>query len=183
MLILLLILIFIRPFISSLGFPYLDFLHHFILIAFILSWFLRYGLPLKEIKNARLPLALFGLSIIISVVFSQNKSVSSGEIYKYVSYLSLFVISASLSPKNKTLLVHTIILAAFIVSLLAIYQYFFSFKHILNYISEQKITMSAISSSEYVNQRRVFFPFLTPNSLAGFLIITLPLALSLQDRM
>lgn len=182
MLYILLILIFIRPFISSLAFFYLDFLHYFILIALFSVWFLRYGLPLNETKGARFPFILFALSIIISVIFSQNKFISAGQIYKYICYLSLFVIVSSLSCENKNRIIYTIILAGFIISLLAIYQYFFGFKHVLNYITKQKIAITYFSSFEYINQRRAFFPFVTPNALAGFLILIIPLALSLQSR-
>jgi putative inorganic carbon (hco3(-)) transporter len=180
MLYILIILIFIRPFISSLSFLYIDSFYYFMLLEFFLVWFLLYGPRFKEIKIPKLPCLLFSLSIIISLIFSQDKLKSAGEIYKYICYLSIFLIAASLKYEEKIKIVNAIILASFIISLLAIYQYFFGFKHILNYTTKEKI--APFYSFVYTSQRRAFFPFVSPNALAGFLMLIIPPALLLQGR-
>ena len=174
------IVIFIRPFISSLAFFYLDYIYYILLIAFFFLWLLLNGIPWKETKSIKYPLLLFCLSIILSVIFSKNKFNSLSEIYKYICALLLFLIAASLNYKDKIRIERTIILAGFIVSLLAVYQYFFGFKHILNYITKEKL--SAYFSLVYVAEKRTFFPFVTPNTLAGFLIMVIPLVLTIDGK-
>jgi len=173
MLVILLILIFIRPFISSLAFPYLNSIYSSLLIGFLVIWIINKGIPLKKIQCFKYPLILFCLALIISLVFSSNKLNSFKELYKYISGILLFLIVVSLTYENKIRLIRTIILAGFIISLLAIYQYFFGFQHILDYISKEKITDPF--TLDYIQRRRVFFPFVTPNTLAGYLAMIIPL--------
>lgn len=173
---LLLILIFIRPLVSSLAFPYANFLYSYLLLAFLFIWIASKKIPLSAIKPIDRPLIIFTFSILISVIFAQDKINGIRELYKYITGISLFLISASLSPKNQSRVIRCIILSGLIISLLAIYQYFFGFQHLLNYIAQQKITDSFIL--DYASRRRVFFPFITPNTLGGYLIMIIPLALT-----
>lgn len=176
----LIILIFIRPFISSLAFPYLNLIYSVLLLGFLFIWVFLKGLPLKEIKPIRYPLALFILALIISIMFSFDKINSVEELYKYITAILIFLIGIALSDKDKTQVIRAIILAGFIISILAIYQYFFGFKHILNYIAKEKI--SAPFALDYIMRKRAFFPFVTPNALAGYLIIIVPLVLLIKGR-
>jgi len=176
----LLILIFIRPFISSLAFPYLNSIHSLILLVFLFIWIIVKGLPLEKIKPLKYPLMFLVLALIISVVFSYNKIVSIRELYKYITAIVLLLISISLSYKDKIRIIQGIALAGFIIALLAIYQYFFGFKHILDYIAKTKITDSF--ALDYISRRRVFFPFVTPNTLGGYLAMIIPLTLTDKNR-
>jgi O-antigen ligase len=58
---------------------------------------------------------------------------------------------------------------------LAIYQYFFGFARLAHYASSHNITNTFVL--DYLRRKRVFFPFVTPNILAGFLIMIIPLTL------
>jgi O-antigen ligase len=71
-------------------------------------------------------------------------------------------------------------LTGIIISLLAIYQYFFGFQHISVYITKQNI--SDPFALDYITRKRVFFPFVTPNTLSGYLSIIILLALIRKDR-
>jgi len=176
----LLILIFIRPFISSLAFPEVNLIYSILLLGFLGIWLVLKGLPLKEIKPIKYPLILLCVALIISVVFSQNKLNSLLELYKYISGMLLFLIAISLTHENKIRVIRAIILAGLIISLLAIYQYFFGFKQLLNYIVREKITDPFVL--DYVERKRVFFPFVTPNTLAGYFALIIPLVLIIQDK-
>jgi O-antigen ligase len=85
------------------------------------------------------------------------------------------MIAASLTNENKIRIIHTIIFSGFIISILAIYQYFFGFQHLLNYISKQGISDSF--ALDYITRKRIFFPFVTPNTLGGYLAMVIPLTL------
>jgi len=175
MLIILLILIFIRPFISSLAFLYLNALYSGILLAFLILWIFYKGISIEKVKPIRYPLILFCLALIISVAFSTNRFNSLKEIYKYITGLLLFTIAASLTYKDRMHIINTLVYAGFIISLLAIYQYFFGFRHLLNYATKANITDSF--ALDYIASRRVYFPFVTPNTLAGYLAMLIPLTL------
>ncbi len=184
-----LILILIRPFISSLAFPYLNFIYSYLFLGFLLAWITIkkkvtvtpfVTVTFCSLRAIKYPLILFSLALVISILLSLNKLNSFKELYKYVTGLSLFLIASSLNYKDKTRLIRVIVFAGFIISLLAIYQYFFGFKHILEYIHKAKITCPF--ALDYISRKRIFFPFVTPNTLAGYLIMIIPLALIYQDK-
>jgi len=180
MFIILLILIFIRPFISSLAFPFLNSLYSNFFLVFIIIWLFVKGVSLNKIQTLKYPLISFCLVLIISVVFSIDKLNSLKELYKYISGLLLFLIAASLAYKDKIRLIHTIILTGLIISLLAIYQYSFGFQHLLSYVAKEKIT--DFFTLHYLENKRPFFPFVTPNTLAGYIAMIIPLALINKNK-
>lgn len=183
MLNILLFLIFIRPFISSLSFPYLNLVYSGILLFFLfirLAYTIRKGTSLKPLLPFMLPLILFLLSLAVSLIFSPDKINGARQFYSHLSGLILFVTAVSLSSTDKARLIRAIAVAGLIVGLLAIYQYFFGFRHILDYIGKEKISDPFVL--DYLSRRRVFFPFVTPNVLAGYLITVIPLALTFKDK-
>jgi len=176
MLIILLTLISIRPFISSLAFPYLNYAYSVLFIAFLISWIITKKISLERIKPLTYPLALLCLALIVSTIFSLNKINTFGQLYQYVNGLLLFFVAASLCHEDKIRVIRTAIFSGFVISVLAIYQYLFGFQHLLNYMSAEKITNAF--ALDYVERRRTFFPFVTPNILAGYLAMVIPLALT-----
>ncbi len=176
----LLSLIFIRPFISSLAFPYLNYIHSALVLIFLITWLTLHGTPLNKIKPLKYPLILFCLALIISLVFSSNKINSFKELYKYINGLCLFLTAASLSYNDKIKVIRAIVFSGFIISLLAIYQYFFGFRHILDYISKEGITNPF--TLDYIQRKRAFFPFVTPNILGGYLAMIIPLAFTHKNK-
>lgn len=180
MLKILLSLIFIRPFISSLAFPYLNLIYSVLLLIFLAIWFIYKGILIKKIQPLKYPLILFSLVLIISVVFSPDKLNSLGELYKYTTGIFLLFIAASLTDEDKMHLIHSIVLASLFISFLAIYQYFFGFKHTLDYMAKVKITYPF--ALDYITRKRVYLPFVTPNILGGYLAMTLPLVLTYKKN-
>jgi len=162
-----------------LAFPYVNLIYSTGLLVFLSVWFFyKKGLSIRKIHTVKYPLILFCLALIISIAFSINKFNSLSEIYKYATAIILFLIVASLSFENKTRIIRIIIFAGFIISLLAIYQYFFGFKHILEYALHNNISSPFIL--DYIGRKRIFFPFVTPNTLASYLIMII--ALTLTDK-
>jgi len=120
------------------------------------------------------------LALTISIVFSSNKLNSFEELYKYISGLLLFLIAASLEYEDKIKIIRAIVITGLVISLLAIYQYFFGFQHILEYVNKAKFTDPFIL--DYISRNRVFFPFVTPNALGGYLAMLIPLTLVFKDK-
>ena len=174
-------LIFIRPFISSLAFPYVNLaISTFLLIA-LLIWLFQKGLPQEKLISLRVPLFLLLLGLVLSVVCSINKDQSYFELYKYVIGLLLFAWGISLAEERKKQVILLIVWAGVIISILAIYQYFWGFRHMLTYVQKNKLTNTFMF--DYILSKRVFFPFITPNILCGYLAMIIPLALSQKNKL
>lgn len=173
------ILIFIRPFISSLTFFWSNLFYSIITLGFLTLWFLRRRLSVQKIEPILHPLSLFVLALVISIVFSLNLTKSLSQVYNYLLYILIFLAVASLSAGEKKKLTRAIIFSGFIISLLALYQYFFGFKHLLDYMAKHDIFYAF--GLDYVLRKRVFFPFVTPNTLGGFLILIIPLILGKRN--
>ncbi len=175
MLTILLTLIFLRPFISSLAFPYLNYIYCGLLLLFLGAWHIARRSDIARIKGWGYPLGLFCLALILSLIFSSDIAVSLREIYKYAAAVLLLLVTAlSSGEKEKGSILQALLLGAFLISLLALYQYFFGFRNLLNYLRQENINNAF--ALDYVTRRRVYLPFVTPNSLGGYLAMMIPLA-------
>jgi len=165
----LLILIFCRPFISSLAFPILNSVFSSIFLV-ILFFFLSAKFkecPLKKNPYFYFLLYIFCFSFAISSLGAENKKLVILELYKYITGFLLLICGASLNKKEKDKLIQTLFLSAVVISLAGIYQFSFGFRHLTNYIAQKEISNDFII--DFVSRKRIFFPFATPNMLAGFL--------------
>jgi len=179
MLLLLLTLIFLRPFISSLAFPLSSFIYSCLLLSSLVIWIVLRGLSVERIKPLQYPLLLFILALLISVAFSQNIALSIANLDKYLSAILILTIASSLG-KDADKIISCLLFAALAISCLAIYQYLFGFQHVLNYMAKNSI-YSAFTQ-DYLIQKRVFFPFVTPNTLAGYLAMLLGFAFAEKHK-
>jgi O-antigen ligase len=123
---------------------------------------------------------LFILALFISLIFSQDKIMSIKELYKYITGISLFLVGASLAHKDRRQIISCMVISGLLIGILAVYQYFFGFQRLLGYISRQGITDFFVL--DYVSRKRVFFPFVTPNALGGYLAMIIPLTLNYKNR-
>ncbi|MBM3254847.1 MAG: hypothetical protein FJZ08_00910 [Candidatus Omnitrophica bacterium] len=166
-------LIFIRPFISSLAFPYVNLIYSSLLVAALLIWIAMKGVKIGRIKLIKYALLFFISALLISFLCSSNRISSIKELYKYITAIMLIFFGASLANERKLKIISAIVAAGLAISLLAIYQYLFSFRHTLDYLSSKNI--SDVFALDYISRGRVFSPFVTPNILAGYLIMIIPL--------
>ncbi len=180
MLFILLSLIFIRPFISSLAYPQANSIYSLWLFGFLCIWIISKKPDFNKIAPLKYPLIIFIFSLFVSCIFTQDKVASVKELYAYLNCLLLFLIVISLDKKNKPRIIFCIVTAGLLISLLAIYQYFYSFRHTLNYMAKEKI--QDIFALDYIMQKRAFFPFVTPNTLAEYLAMILMLVLGFWHK-
>ena len=173
--IVLLALIFIRPFISALAFPYLNLVYTYTLIFFLGAYIFRFGIDRLKTKPLKFALIVFGATLIISVLFSQDRLNSVRELYKYITGILLLIVFASTSKEIRSRTINIVIFAGFIISLLAIYQYFFGFANVLGYLRQSNINFSF--ALDYLERQRVFLPFVTADILGGYLVMMLMLVL------
>ncbi|MCM8800373.1 MAG: O-antigen ligase family protein [Candidatus Omnitrophica bacterium] len=165
------ILIFLRPFISSLAFFWSNLFFSIIFLSFLGFWIIKKNIDFKFIEPLKVPLILFSLSLIVGVVFSLNPIKSISQLHNYIIYILSFIVVASLNQNQKESLRKVFIWISFIISILAIYQYIFGFKNLLDYMANYNIHYSF--AQQYISSKRVFFPFITPNALGGFLILNI----------
>jgi O-antigen ligase len=150
-----------------------------VLLAFSVLWIMHHGLAVKKFRSIKYPLLLTLLFLVMAVACCPTAHLKSAEeIGKYFIGLLLFVLAASLTQKEKDQLASAIVLSAFCISLMAVFQYFFGFNFLMNYLKETNINDPYVM--EKIVQRRVFFPFPTPAILGGFLAMVLPLAFDLR---
>jgi len=191
---LLLILIFARPFFSARVYPDLNLIYSIILLAFLAFWLISkktgselfiviycnltsYKTKLKNNSDPvfKYPILFFTLALAISLIFSLNKTKSFFELYKYIIALLLFLIAVSLSEKGKLAIIKVILWAGLCISVIAFYQYFFSFRRTLEYLAINNISDSF--ATDFLNRQRILVPFVSPNTLGGYLAMLLPLCL------
>jgi len=180
MLLIILILIFIRPFICALAFPYSNFFYSLTLLIF-LGAYLIYKKPLFTKKSGLVyPFVFFYLALSLSLFFSQDRFNSLAQLYQYLSGLGLLWVASSLPAEDRLNTIKLILLAGLIISALAIYQYLFGFKHVLDYLSPNQTSWPFLLS--YLQRKRAFFPFVTPGALGGYLAMVMFLSLSSKNR-
>ncbi|MBL7198292.1 MAG: O-antigen ligase family protein, partial [Candidatus Omnitrophica bacterium] len=176
----LLALIFLRPFLSGLAYPVLENYSQncLITLAIIALFFNRK----ERVRNPYgLAIALLMLSYLVSAAFSVNIRNSISEIIKFISYLSLFFLVSQGDEKQRKITIKTIVIAASIISLYSIYQYFVGYQHTLDYL--EKIKSDFLLNSSYARDilidKRAIGTFPSPNLLGGYLIVCFFLSLVL----
>ncbi len=154
----------------------------FIVFLLIFSglWVAIKGISWEKLRPIKYPLFFFAFSLAFAMIFLIGQSGNLWEIVKYALGFILFILIAPLSENNKERLSFIIVGTAFFISLLALYQYFFGFQVLLNYVKETKITDPFVL--EKIAAKRVFFPFQTPAILGGYLAMILPLTLTPKKR-
>ncbi len=174
MLIAFLALIFIRPFISSLGYATLNTYYSCTLI--ILSLLLIKSR--KESKKGfpgQTFFLVFFLAIVISSAASLNPLKSLEHLPTFLSYFFVFYVAYYAGKIEKKRIILTLILSATFVTLYAIYWFYFGSVNLLEYMEEQKIIYPF--AHQLLARRRAFTPFVLPSMLAGYLIMMLPVSL------
>ncbi len=170
----LLTLIFLRPFICSLAYPDLNYWYSLAFLLFFLFWIAHKGLTGMPLGRLRYPAGTFLAALTLSTAFSRNLFNSIMTVDQYLIGIAFFMVTASLSPEENNILKRGLIIIGAAIGVLAIYQYFFGFTHTGAYVARHQIASSFIL--DYLQRKRVFFPFVTPNALAGYLSMILLLA-------
>ncbi len=176
----LLILIFFRPFVSSLAFPSLNFAISLAFLVCLLIFIIARGIDLEALRPLRYPLWLFCFSFIAAYLVSSHSPGAADALLTCGNGLFLFMVTASLRGDEKNSVIRILVFASVIISLLALYQYFFGFSRLLQYMRLRNLSDPFVT--EYIGRRRVFFPFMTPTALGGYLAMSIPLTLTSKRR-
>ncbi len=191
----LLALIFFRPFVSGIVYPWSNAPTQICIFFLLILWFINMSLERKfRLFSTPLnfPILLFLLIAILSTIFSLNRGESLTSLYQLASYLLFYLLIVnhlSWSKVPRTLALF--LTAGFLLSLYAIYQHRFA----LPSLYQRLDTITALGSGEIeeirarIASQRVFSTFVLPSSFAGYLALVTPLGVglfisrsSLQER-
>jgi O-antigen ligase len=168
-------LIFVRPFFTSLVNPYLDIVYSAGLMACVIIWALTEKPCAAHIKPVLLPLCLFLAGTLASMVWAHDRVKSFLEYYKLLPCVLIFYAASHFDDTKRRVCIRAVLGSGLIVCILAIYQYVIGFPHLAAYMKANHITSPLAEG--YLLSKRVFAPFVTPNILAGYCAMIIPLAL------
>lgn len=172
-----LLLVFARPFISEEAFPHLDLYYRSILLFIFLISLLSSKYIFRN-NPLNYPIFFLLTSWGISIFYSIDRYTSFQELPKLLSSIIIFYLIVSQKEKARIKsLVTTMIIAAFLVSLYGIYQYFFGFEHTLEYLKNtgKDILIQSQYARDILLGKRIISSFFSPSMLAGYLITVIPL--------
>jgi len=172
---LLLFLIFLRPFICQRCYPRFD-IYYCSIFSLCCLLYLIFNSKASFKDSLNRPILLFLAAMAISSSFSINTPLSLSEIYKFIPYFLTFCLMTRVTAEQRKQVLVTLIGAGFLLSLYAIYQFFWGFQNILDYLSQTKPYPYA---EEFLARKRVFASFFSPDMFAGYLIMLIPLTAGL----
>ena len=173
------ILVFLRPFICSPAFPGINFYYAAALIVFLMIWAIVKRPPLPE-KNITLAITLFIGTLTASLLLSGPLVPAAQTLSQYACGILLFLICRALPHDHADKVLKTILTAGVVISVIGIYQFFFDFQNTLNYLHAHRINDPLVT--QFIQQQRVFSLLITPNTLGGYLVMLLPLALFVRNK-
>jgi len=168
---LLLFLIGFRPFLSSLAFPFIDFLYSYAFIGLaILFIFQRKGTFLTYTKLSLFVYA-FLISLSLSACLGLNFRNSIAQLYKFIFLFFVYLFIRNLNEKEKRKVIRILIISSLLVGIYSLYYLFFAAGDLLNTLKALRINYPF--AFEFLKRRRTFIPFVLPSVLSCYLAIML----------
>jgi len=173
-----------RPLISGITFPNWNFIYQIVIVVMLMAWLImswEKGRLTLVRTGVDLPLILLSVFVLLSVSRSVDLYRSLKFVLQFISYVILFyiVVNNIRDRKKIYLLSACFITAAVLVSLYGFYQYFWGLELTREFIARHPEMAPASSNfTTRLMSNWIFSTFVYQNALAGYLIISIPLALS-----
>lgn len=164
--------IFLRPFVSNLAFPDEDYFL-WLLLAFSATPFIIINKKRITANSVDTAFLFFGVAIGASLATAADKLNSFGNLYLYSSCFILVYLIRSCDEYQKRILLKTMLFSCFLLCLYGLFQFFFGFRYVLQLLNEQHIAYPF--AVEWLNRKRIFATFFSPNAYAGYLTMLAPL--------
>jgi O-antigen ligase len=166
----------LRPFFSGMSQPSVDWSILFALLLLLALHSVKVWLKGENSYSTYLdlPIFTFGIFLTIGLFFSPSRAEGIDSAQRFLSCFALFYLILHYAPKEEKIR-FTILLSASLVSLYGIYQYFFGLEETRRFISLYQLPQVF---ADRASSSRIFSTFMYPNSLAGYLILVFPIALS-----
>jgi len=172
----LLIFIFLRPFLSEDAFLTIGSWYVSLLISFSLIFLTFLGRRVLFPLHLNLWPLLFAVMVLLSILLSGCTRGSLVEVYFFIPNILIFYVAGKIKPRQQRQLLISIFLAASIICIYAIYQYFIGLRHTLEYLSP---TQQNSSVGKFLKSRRVFATFFSPNIFASYIVMMLFMSIGL----
>lgn len=176
-------LVLFRPLVSGMSYPWSNTVCQLIILLILTIWLIK-CIWLGEFKLVKtslyIPILSFAFFVILSCIYSVNLNASLKQIYIIIPNILLCFLVINIIKKKKQVFIITacLVIAATIVSLYGIYQYFWGLNETRNWVLQQNIQFHpGVLSRLGINQ--AFSTFVIRNALAGYLLLILPLCISL----
>ena len=177
------IIVFLRPLVSGLTYPWSNTYIQSMILILSLIWFLYGYWNNKPFFRTHLdiPILTFFLLLTVSTLKSVNSAVSLNFVYQFMSYVLLFFLVTNnlRNQKDRSIVIFALFLSTAIVSLYGIYQYFEG-------LDKTRAMIERYYSNQYspefmgrLSTEKAFSTFVFPPALAGFLILVMPLSISM----
>ena len=129
--------------------------------------------------NPFIPILLLLSAYIVSTITSINLHNSFKETLKFISYISIFFIVSQADDNQKKSLIKAIVIAAFIISIYSIYQYFWGYQHTIEYLKKTNgdFLLNSSYAKDILIAKRVIGTFPSPSILGGYLTMVFFLSL------
>ncbi len=170
MLPLIILILFLRPFISEFISLRFDSLFSLILVLMI-SIYLIVSKKIRKTKYDKLIFFYF-LTIIIAGFFSSDLVKSISNIHKYTTSIMIFYLV--FLEEERRLFIPFIIVSGFFISIYSLFHLFFVPGMVMDYLNKQGIVYPF--AENFLARRRAFVPFVSPNLLAGYIAMVFSIA-------
>jgi O-antigen ligase len=169
-------LITVRPFINSWAYPDIDLIWNLLCsLNTLVLLFTEKNAKLKP--SIMIPLVLFLLAMTVSGYRSLDPSSALKQIYEFFNAILIFWLTVNLDDKKKKVLIFTIFIPSILIAIYALDQYFIGFKYALNRL--KLVSPDYQFAQRTILSKRVFATFLSPDMLAGYLILLIPINIAL----
>ncbi|MFH0753679.1 MAG: O-antigen ligase family protein, partial [Candidatus Omnitrophota bacterium] len=145
----------------------------------LFGWIFWKNRSLKTHAPLAVGFILFLAGLGISVLINPHKTQGFLHLGQYINAGLLFLICQNLSLSRKERVIWCLLGAGVWISFLDMHQFFFGFQNITDYMQANHLNSNPVLD-RFINEKRVFTPFITSNILGGFLILLIPLAFSLN---
>lgn len=177
------LIVFFRPLISGLTYPWSNTYIQSVILILSMIWLLQVCWSKGTFFRTHLdiPILTFFLFIGVSSLKSVGSAVSLSFIYQFMSYVLLFFLVANnlRTEEARRAVIFALFLSTFLLSIYGIYQYFWGLD-----ITRMKVALyhSGEFPPEFMTRLgtdKVFSTFVFPPALAGFLLLVMPLSISM----
>lgn len=170
-------LIFLRPFISPEAFPAAGEIYLNLLLICLCVLLCRLLLNKRERPENGLtyflPTAIFTITMLPSALTGNINGINL--LINQLACFSAYLLASMMDRPRSLTMLEVITAAGTGIAVLALYQYFYGFRHLSEYLNTNGINSNI--ARDYIGSRRIFAPFVTANALGGFLAIAIPLRL------
>lgn len=163
--------ILIRPFFPELAYPLFEAYYETCVICLgILTLLIEKKIGKKEYI---LPMLLILAVYIITTITSVNIRNSFKETFRFISYISIFIIASQTDSAQKKILLKAAVISASIICLYSIYQYLWGYDYTVDYIQKTNSNFFSVFplSKDILISKRAIGTFPSPNILGSYLIM------------